>query len=389
MSAVYDVVILGAGPAGLTAAAAASRRGLSVLLLDKNVGPGKKLLLTGGGKANVTNRSVSPADYVGENPAFTRAALQRFTPEMMLRRLADEGINVEEREYGRIFCKNSARAVLEMLLRNAGKCRLVGENAVERIEAGPEGFALFSAAAAYRGRKLILATGSPAWPSCGADDSGLLLAHALGHRIVPVRPVLAPLLLPPDSPLSGLAGISAEVAISCDVPDSPSFTMPLLFTHNGISGPAILQISCWWRKGSSVILDFLPGLNAARLIDGATGKSTPHSLFSRLLPDRLCRALLPPSSADRRIAELSRRDRDILAAGLTAHRVTPLRSAGLHKAEAAAGGVDTGEVNALTMESLRVPGLFFCGEALDVAGRLGGYNLHWAWASGELAGSRA
>ncbi len=386
MSAGFDAIILGAGPAGLTAAAVASMRGKRILLLDKSARPGAKLLLAGGGKGNVTNRSVTPADYVGENPGFTGPALAAFTPDMLLRRLAQAGIAVEEREYGQIFCTTSAKAVLDMLLRAASGCRIEKGITVDRVETGKDGFTLHCGDGVFHAPKLALATGGPAWPQCGADDSGLRLTHSLGHRIVPVRPVLAPLVLPPESPLVGLAGISVPVTIRCDVTGAPAFTTPLLFTHKGISGPAVLQLSCWWRKGSALSIDFLPGQDAAALLDAASGKSTPLSLFCRLLPERLCRALLPPELADRRAAELSRASRTRLAACLHAHTETPLRSEGLQRAEASAGGVDTAEVDPQSMESRIVPGLFFCGEVLDVAGRLGGYNLHWAWASGEAAG---
>ncbi len=389
MTEQYDVMILGAGPAGLTAAAAAAMRGRRVLVLDRNARPGVKLLLAGGGKANLTNRFVSSDDYVGDNPSFTTPALARFTPDTLLRRLAASGIAVEEREYGQIFCKSSARALLDMLLAATVSCRLCSGAAVDAAAADPRGFALRCGSAAYHAPKLILATGSPAWPQCGADDSGLRLARGLGHRIVPVRPVLAPLILPPESPLAGLAGISAPATVRCGPPGSPAFTAPLLFTHKGLSGPAALQVSCWWHKGAALFINFLPQADASALLDAATGKATPLSILSRHLPDRLCRALLPPDLADRRVAELSRANRNHMADALHAHKVVPLRLEGLHKAEAAAGGVDTAEVNPRTMESLRLPGLFFCGEILDVAGRLGGYNLHWAWASGELAGLSA
>jgi len=195
--------------------------------------------------------------------------------------------------------------------------------------------------------------------------------------------------MPPEWPLAGLAGISLPVRISCAAPESPVFEDALLFTHKGVSGPAVLQISCWWSKGTAVCIDFLPGEDAAALLDRATGKATPLSVLARRLPERLAAALLPVDTATRRVAELSRAQRTAVADALRRHTVTPSRNEGLAKAEAAAGGVDTREVDPFTMQSRLVPGLFFCGEMLDVTGRLGGYNLHWAWASGTVAGEAA
>ena len=388
----YDIIVLGGGPAGLAAAGAAAPRGRRILILEKAARPAGKLLLSGGGKGNLTNRSVSARDYIGENPDFAAPALRRFTPEMFLRLLSKAGVALEEREEGRIFCARSADDPLKTLLNAlpAGQCRVLCGRKVSAIEfsggifsvrtEGEGGEGLFTS------QKLIAATGSAAWPQCGADDSGLRLIRGLGHKIIPARPVLAPLVLPPDSPFAGLAGISALARVSCALPDSPEFTEPVLFTHKGFSGPAILQISCYWRKDTPLILDFLPQHDFSMLLDNAKGAATPQSILSNFLPDRLCRALLPLQIAIRRAAELSRKDRVLLVEAIHKHRLTPLRSEGMSRAEAAAGGVDTREVNPETLESKLIPNLFFCGEVLDITGRLGGYNLHWAWASGRLAG---
>ena len=386
----YDLIIAGAGASGLFCAGEAVARGMRVLIVEQNNAPGKKLLLAGGGKGNVTNRSVSANDYVGENPAFTAQALANFTPDDFLERLDRASIAIEEREHGQIFCRRSGRAVLDMLLAAAAG----GANApvrtswkATRITRLPEeGFQVENATGALcAAPRLVLATGSPAWPQCGADDSGLHLARSLGHRIVPVRPVLSPLVLPDDAALRDLAGLSLPVRAYCvsdEGPQSPLFDVPLLFTHKGCSGPAVLQLSCYWRKGMDLCVDFLPGMDFPAMLDaGGAGKSTPRSLLSRHMPDRAAAALLPPELADRRVAELSRAHRTRLGLCIHAARLKPGRSEGLNRAEACAGGVDTREVNPRTMESLLVPGLFFCGEILDVAGKLGGYNLQWAWAS--------
>lgn len=387
----YDIIILGAGPAGLFAAGAATALGRRVLILEKSPRPAVKLLLAGGGKGNVTNTSVSANDYIGENPAFAAEALRRYTPDMLLRRLDKAGIAFEEREEGRIFCVRSAKDMLDLLLKAlpAERCRIMSGCPVSDIAINDGSFWVRSGERVFTAPRLIAATGSAAWPQCGADDSGLRLMRGLGHRIVPGRPVLVPLVLPPDSPFADLAGISALARVGCGLPDTPEFTEPVLFTHKGISGPAILQISCYWQKGVALQLDFLPQGDMAQLLDKAEGKATPQSILSRLLPDRLCRALLPPHTVDRRVAELSRKDRALIATAVHQCNITPVRTEGLARAEAAAGGVDTAEVDPATLQSKLAGGLFFCGEILDITGRLGGYNLHWAWASGKLAGEAA
>ena len=384
----YDVLILGAGPAGLTASYHAAATGKRVLTLDKASRPGTKLLLSGGGKGNVTNRHVESTDYVGEYPSFAKYALERVTPDVVCQELKEARISLEEREYGRIFCTVSTHRLLDLLLTRLprDRCTVRTGSQVKAIHHTDGVFHIDCGTETWSAPQLIMSTGSPAWPQSGADDSGLRLVSAFGHRVMPPRPVLVPLIMPPDWQLAGLSGISIPVRIACTVPGSPQFKDSLLFTHKGISGPAVLQISCWWRKNAALTIDFLPDENAETVLDNAIGKATPLSIFSRRLPERLCLALLDPALADRRAAELSRRQRAAIADALHRHTVTPSRSEGLGKAEAAAGGVDVAGINPLTMESRRVHGLFFCGEIMDVTGRLGGYNLHWAWASGTVAG---
>lgn len=391
----YDFIILGAGPAGLTAAGAAAAKGQRVLILEKASRPAGKLPLSGGGKGNITNLSVSVSDYIGENPAFAAPALRCFTPELLLRRLSQAGIALEEREEGRIFCARSAGDVLKMLLEAlpAEGCRIFCGHKASEINFNCGAFSVQTegegATSFFTAPKLLVATGSAAWPQCGADDSGLRLMRRLGHKIIPARPVLAPLVLPTDSPFAELAGISALARVSLASPDSPKFTEPVLFTHKGLSGPGILQISCYWRSNMPLLFDFLPHDDFSILLDRAKGAATPQSLLSNFLPDRLCRALLPPHLATRHASELSRKERSSIADSIHQLTLTPLRTEGMSRAEAAAGGVDTSEVNPATLESKLIPKLFFCGEVLDITGRLGGYNLHWAWASGMLAGEAA
>ena len=390
----YDVIILGAGPAGLTAAAVAGKAGARVLVLEKSARPGRKLLLAGGGKGNVTNRVVGCSDYVGEYTDFAAYALELTSSETIMTRFSDAGIALEEREFGQIFCVKSAGDILEKLLNDLpDTCRVARNLTAQKVT--PPGvknsglFTVHTGEASFCAPKLIAATGSPACPQCGADDSGLKLMRALGHKIIPVRPVLVPFVMGHASPFAELAGISVTAHVRLEADTAPTFTAPLLFTHKGMSGPAMLQLSCFWRKGQTILIDFLPKDDITTRLDTATGKTTPRSLLSKHIPERLAIALLPPALAQRRIAELSRKDRIALAQSVHAHPIMPARTQGMLHAEAAAGGVDTREFDPYSMQSRIVPGLFCCGEMLDITGRLGGYNLHWAWASGTVAGHGA
>ena len=414
-----DVIILGAGASGLMCAAVAAGRGKSALIIDHADKPARKLSITGGGKCNLTNRNVTPNDYVGENPHFCRSALAGFTPGHLLAMLREAGVAVEEREHGQMFCRSSAGDLVDFLLRTCerGGCRLaLGEKllAAERIacpenagaDAAPARFRVRTRTGEYECRSLVIAMGGPAWPQTGASGRGYELARAFGHRIVPIRPALVGLVMPDDWPLAGLAGISAPASVlvlpplaEAGKPEASgkkgkkkdagilaADNLALLFTHRGLSGPAALQASLYWRKGCRLRLDFLPGQSVENLLDQAAGKMLCRSVLRRLLPDRLCEALLPMELGGKKIAELSRQDRERLHSLLKTHEATPSRSEGFVRAEVAAGGVSTEEISSRGMESARVPGLFFCGEVLDVTGRLGGYNLHWAFASGNAAG---
>ncbi len=402
----FDLIIAGAGASGLMAARCAGRRGLKTLLLEQGERPGRKILISGGGRCNVTNKHVGPENYLGGNSKFCLSALKRFTPEMMLAMLREAGIALEEREHGQMFCRNSAGEVLDWLLaecESAG-CELVCAAAAETPEVTPQGgFILRVPGQAFYARALIIATGGPSFPQCGASSTGMSWAKALGHSVIPPSPALVPLAMPENWVLRGLEGVSAVVEASL-VPEEngkgkrgekiTSFTLPLLFTHTGASGPAILQISSYWSKGRALRLNFLPGRNLAELLSEAAGEKgkgagLTRNFLSRLLPERLALALLPPELAGRKLAELSRRDMTVLAEAVQGHTVIPSGNEGMRKAEASRGGVKVDEVSSSTLESRLVKNLHFCGEVLDVCGQLGGYNLHWAWASGFATGNAA
>lgn len=381
-----DVLILGAGASGLMCAMTAAARGRRVTLVDHGGKPGRKILVAGGGKCNFTNTDVGPQNYVGLNPAFCRSALARFSPWEMVALLEEHGIPWEERDHGQLFCRRSATDVADLLTERcrALGCRFVLGSSVESASRDGDLFVVRSEGATLSAQRLVIATGSPAWPQVGASDIGHRIARTFGHRIEPVRPVLVPLVMPQNWALAGLQGISLTAAISAG---GATFTRDLLFTHRGISGPAALLASCHWLPATPVTLDFLPGVDIAALCESPEHRrQLVRTMLARLLPERLAARLVPADIANRKAAELSRADRMRLIAGVQGHTVVPTGTEGLRKAEAAAGGVDTREVSSRSMESAHQQGLFFSGEVLDVTGHLGGYNLHWAWASGKAAG---
>ncbi len=383
-----DVLILGAGAAGLMCAREASAKGLKVVLLERGPVPGRKLAVSGGGKANFTNRSVSPKDYRCEGSkgnAFCAPALKGFTPEHMLRLVDGWNLPIEERTHGQLFLTVSAQRLVRALADDCRQqgCGIACGTAVTSIEVEPAGFAVLTDGGTWRAKAVVLALGSPAWPQAGGSGSGYRLAEELGHSIVPPRAALAPLRLDAGSPLLGLTGISLPVGITLE---QQQWEDDLLFTHEGLSGPAALKASLYWKEGTALTLNFLPRQDVAALLDAPqAGRQTARALLARLLPQRLVDALLPEPIARRKIAELSRAARVAILEAVQQHSVTPLATAGLKKAEACYGGVNTDEVDPKAMRSLVHKNLFVVGELLDVTGLLGGYNLHWAWASGMAA----
>ena len=391
----FDVIVLGAGASGLACAAEAARRGLGVLLLEAGPRPGRKLAVSGGGRANFSNRSVTPGDYLcRSDPDFCRPALAALPPEAVLRRMRAWRLPVEERDHGRLFLTVPALRLVRALEEAcaAHGCRLACGQAARSVAREGDGFSVQCADRLWRARALVLALGSPAWPGAGGSHAGWRLAASLGHTLAPARPALVPLRLsgtvPPGAALRGLAGISIPARLTlADAADGTrrSFEDDLLFTHTGLSGPLVLGASLYWRDGHDLELDLLPGRDVEALLDAGGGR-TPRAILRGLLPPRLLDAVLPAELAGRKAAELSRAGRREIAAALHALNLTPTGTEGLDKAEACSGGVDTAEVDPQSMESRLVPGLHIIGELLDVTGRLGGYNLHWAWASGTAAG---
>ena len=391
-------------------ASAPDKTGLAPRVTVADAAPvaGRKMRLAGGGMGNLTNLHIGPEWYVGDDPAFVRPALRRFPPRAALGLFERYGLHWEEREYGQIFGLQPMARLVEAMVADAsarGVRLCFGLRAHKAVRTGQGLFAVSCVAhtdgrpVELVARRIILALGSPAWPSCGATDAGLALARGFGHKCVPFRPVLTPLLLPDRHPLRGLQGISVEVGFDAG---PQRLVRPLLFTHRGISGPAGLIASCYWRPGQELRVDFLPGTPLRDTLDTpACARLTARGLLRRLLTARLADALetllwqdfarqgTPAPDTGAHLAQWSRPQRAVLCETVHNLRLVPTGSEGMARAEAAAGGVRTAGVDARTLESRLTPGLYLAGELLDVTGLLGGFNLHWALASGQAAGLAA
>ncbi|BCS99142.1 oxidoreductase [Desulfoluna limicola] len=380
----YDIVILGAGASGLWAAMTAAKRGKSVCVIDHGKKAGRKILIAGGGKCNFTNLELTTDDFLCRNPHFVKSALARLTPWDVVAFVESHDIPWEEREHGQLFCRDSAADIVTALLAECrrAKVTLRLEEEIRAVEK-KDCFHVSLGKGEVTGASCLIALGGSAWPQVGSTDTGYRIAKQFGHTIIPARPALVPFTTPSDWKLRGLTGIALP---ACLTVSGKRFTENLLFTHKGLSGPVALQASCHWEKGMDITIDFLPGNRIATLLAEAGGKPLVRTVLSRILPERLATALLPAKLGGRQVAQLTTQDHEHLTQLVHNYTVTPAGTEGMRKAEATGGGVDTADVSSKTMESRLTPGLYLAGEVLDVTGQLGGFNLHWAWASGQAAG---
>ncbi|MGA8513494.1 MAG: NAD(P)/FAD-dependent oxidoreductase [Burkholderiaceae bacterium] len=402
---VFDVVVIGAGAAGLFCAAQAGQRGLTVLLIDHAPKVAEKIRISGGGRANFTNRELDvrtpERHFISENPRFCRSALSRYTPQHFLTLMQHHGIGWHEKHKGQLFCDRSAEDLIAMLLAECAaggvaRWQPCSVQSVQRLDVKspscPHGmdvssYEINSTHGTIHACNVVVATGGLSIPKIGATDFGQRLACQFGHRIVPLRPALVPLTFNEQdwAPFVPLAGLSLPVQIETgDGKTRGRFDEDLLFTHRGLSGPAVLQISSYWQEGTPIRINLCPTLPLAEVL--RSGKARSRKLIanelSSALPSRLADIWTQRDAAwQRPINEASDKALNMLAESLQRWLITPSGSEGYKKAEVTAGGVDTRELNGQTMESHKSPGLYFIGEVVDVTGWLGGYNFQWAWAS--------
>jgi predicted Rossmann fold flavoprotein len=386
----FDVIVIGGGAAGLMCAIEAGRRGRRVLVIERNGEVGRKILISGGGRCNFTNLGAGPGNFLSENPDFCRSALARYTPGDFIALIEKHGVRYHEKKLGQLFCDGSARQIVELLLAEARAAGVRIETGceVKRVR-GPGGFALETSRGEFACDSLVAATGGLSIPKLGATDFALRLAAQFGLAVTETRPGLVPLRMEGEALAfcTMLAGASIRSETRCG---PARFRENLLFTHRGVSGPAVLQASSYWRPGAALEVDLLPGEDAGTLLDEtrARGRGLVRMLEERQ-PRRFAQAWAARHAPARPLAEWSRAELTELAERLHAWRLEPSETEGYGKAEVTVGGVDTRELSSRTMECRRVSGLYFVGEAVDVTGWLGGYNFQWAWASGFAAGQAA
>lgn len=386
----YDVIVLGAGAAGMMCAARAGQGGRSVLVLDHARSPGEKIRISGGGRCNFTNIHASPANYISNNRHFAKSALARYTPRDFIALVDAYRIPWHEKTLGQLFCNDSAKDIVRMLLdeMRKGYVDLELQQSITGVEKTPDGFRIGLEHGDVEARALVVATGGKSIPKMGATGFAYKIAEQFDIKVTETRPGLVPLTLDPTllERLAPLSGVAVDAKIGCG---KTEFEEALLFTHRGLSGPAILQVSSYWREGETIRLRLRPDLNVLERLKEArkaNGKLATHTVLSEMLPRRLAQFLSEEGGFTGSMAEQNDRKLQAAADAVQNWSICPAGSEGYRTAEVTLGGIDTDELNSRSMRSKKVPGLYFIGEAVDVTGWLGGYNFQWAWASGYACG---
>ena len=384
------MVVIGAGAAGMMCAIEAGKRGRKALVLDHAAAPGEKIRISGGGRCNFTNLNTAPANFISQNPSFCISALRRYTPRDFIALVDRYRIGWHEKTLGQLFCDDSARQIIDLLLsemrRHGAVLRL--NATVDRVARGDDGFRVFIGGQEIACEALVIATGGKSIPKMGATGFGYEIARQFEVPVVETRPALVPLTFDPSmlDRLKPLAGVSVDARVASG---KTRFDEAMLFTHRGISGPSILQISSYWREGGEIAIDMAPGLDLFANLRAARTEHPKQKVVTVLghhLPNRLAALIAEREGATGNIGDAPDKLLRRIADGVNAWRVKPVGSEGYRTAEVTLGGVDTHALDSRTMGVKAVPGLYFIGEVVDVTGWLGGYNFQWAWASGWSAG---
>ncbi|ESZ72715.1 NAD(FAD)-utilizing dehydrogenase [Mesorhizobium sp. L103C119B0] len=386
----YDVVVIGAGAAGMMCAIEAGKRGRSVLVLDHATKPGEKIRISGGGRCNFTNIHASPKNFISGNPHFCISALSRYTQRDFIGLVERHGVAYHEKTLGQLFCDGSARLIIDMLVSEMqdGGVELALSTEVRNVSKAADGFVLTLSTRSVACNSLVVACGGKSIPKMGASGFGYELAAQFGLAVVETRPALVPLTFDARTleRLAPLAGNAVDAEVACG---KTRFSEAMLFTHRGLSGPSILQISSYWREGDEIRIAMLPGMDVAELLRAArrvNGRQAVQTVLANHLPKRLAQAVAERSGIDGNLADLTDLQMKTVEAAVNDWRIKPAGSEGYRTAEVTLGGVDTNGLDQKTMQAKSVPGLFFIGEVVDVTGWLGGYNFQWAWSSGWASG---
>jgi predicted Rossmann fold flavoprotein len=389
----FDVVVLGAGAAGMMAAIEAGKRGRTALVIDHAKTPGEKIRISGGGRCNFTNVNTRPDRFISGNPKFAVSALSRYTPHRFIELVESYGIAFHEKTLGQLFCDGSSVQIINLLTSELGKAgaKLELQAEVEMVEKTDDGFRVRLSTGEVSAKSLVIATGGKSIPKMGATGLGYKLAEQFGLTLTETRPALVPLTFEPRilERLAPLSGIAVDSTVSAN---GKTFREAMLFTHRGLSGPSILQISSYWREGDAIGVNLLPDIDAAAGLRQArqnSPRSALQTVLSEVLPKRVAQMIAEDIALPGMIGDFSDKKIEAAATALARWTLKPTGSEGYRTAEVTLGGVDTAGLNSTTMEARGVPRLYVIGEVVDVTGWLGGYNFQWAWASGWAAGQVA
>lgn len=383
----YDAIIIGAGAAGLFCAAEAGKRGRKILIVEHNNQPGRKILISGGGRCNFTNKNVKPENFISNNPHFCKSALARFTPQDFIELVKKHKIEFYEKKLGQLFCRENSRQIVEMLLKECGKANVeIRLNcSVKSVKKITNDFEIETNHGNFVSEKIVMASGGLSFPKIGASNFGYNIAKQFGLKVIEPRPSLVPLVFAGNQNFSKLAGISIDSNVGFK---KNSFRENILFTHKGLSGPAILQISNYWKKSELIEIDLLPEIDLEKILtENQNSRQNLANFLSRFLPSRFTEIYIYQNFSNKPLNQLSKKEIEEISISINNWQIKFNETEGWNKAEVTLGGIDTGELSSQTMEAKKVSGLYFIGEVVDVTGWLGGYNFQWAWSSGFAAGN--